>query len=714
MASHHRYRKRKPAVRKEPTAQEITVYMERILRALKRADGSLGEKQLFQKCERRRNLDGFDKAMKNLINTGKISRMNKVVSLLDEGECFQAQTHRIIRSFGFIRDDEGRDYFVPGKKLKGSMPGDRVLARHILSQGEEPEAEVLSIIEENPDCRLTGVVVRENGAYALLPDSQGGSPMALDPGDVPVHTGDKLLAELTHRGERHREHRVRALLNFGTCERAENCIAALIIDQNIPASFPPEVLAEGEKLGRVDAVGRMDLRDHCIFTIDGAHSKDLDDAVSVERTDRGWILGVHIADVSHYVRKGSLLDGEAFLRGTSIYYGNRVIPMLPPALSNGICSLNCGEERLAFSAIMEISPEGDLLRGDFRKTVIRSCVRGVYEECNRILEGTAPEDLQAKYAPVRESLEELDRLSEVLMKRRERRGAPTIESIEAQPVLNEEGVCIDMHPVRRGRSETIIESCMLCANEAAARLAREKKIPLVYRVHEEPDVEKLRYLGEIVERLGAQPPELSDRPAPGEIQKLLDDFREEPIFPLVNSMTLRSMAKARYCEKPLGHYGLALRDYAHFTSPIRRYSDLAVHRILSAYLAGEEDIDRKYSRFAENAAQQASVTEQRAVSLERTAISCYAAEYMQEHIGDNFEGIISGVSEHGLYILLPTSVEIFLPIEELPPGGYDVEKGFQISGEGIAWTLGDRMRVVCAAVDANGGRVLGALPTAER
>lgn len=703
-----RYKKKKPANTKPATPQEIRSYREQILRTLRRAGGNLSEKVLFQRCQRRRCMDGFNKAMEMLIGAGKVYRTDNGFAAVDESRCFEAETQRIIRSFGFIRDDEGQDYFIPGKKMKGSMPGDRVLAMHIPSCGEEPEAEILSIIKENPDCRLTGIAVRENGQYKFLPDSRGAGPMALDPGDVLFREGDKLLARLVSRGERHRDHKVCALLNFGTCQRAENCIAAHIADQDIPVDFPLEVLKQAEKaqLSEMEYKGREDLRDVCIFTIDGAHSKDLDDAVSVEKTENGWILGVHIADVSHYVKQGSLLDGEAFLRGTSIYYGDHVIPMLPPALSNGICSLNGGEDRLAFSAFMEVSSQGDLLRGDFRKSVIRSRVRGVYEECNRILDGTASEDLLKKYAPVKESLKELDALAGVLENRRKQRGAPSLESIEAEPILNEEGICVGMAPVQRGRSEEIIESCMLCANEAAARLAREKKLPLVYRVHEEPNPEKLGALGEILEKLGAQRPKFSEKPGPGEIQQLLDAFREQPYFPLVNSMTLRSMAKARYSQEALGHFGLALRDYAHFTSPIRRYADLAVHRILSAYLAGEKETAGKFSHFAENAAQRASDTEQRAVSLERTAAACYGAEYMQGRIGDTFDGIISGVTEHGLYVLTDQLVEMFMPIEELPPGGYEAEAGWRIAGDGIRLTMGDRIRVLCTSSDINSGRVM--------
>lgn len=710
-AKHNRRRNSSPDFR----SQKISADTERFYRIIpqvlrKTRDGVLKGKNLGLRACRRRNPAAYRAALEQLLREGKVLRGPGGYCLPDASGCFQATTLRIVRSFGFIEDENGTAHFVPGKFLKGSMPGDTVLARSIPSRTGEPEAEVVSVLEEAPRSQLAGVILEEDGQLLLLPDTMGHMPLQINRREsVPFAAGDKVLAVLVERGSRHSEHTVKILLNFGTCARAEHCIAARIAEQDIPVDFPEEVLSEAACLTETVPDGRRDLRGECIFTIDGTHSKDLDDAVSVKKIPGGWELGVHIADVSHFVRPGSALDKEAFLRGTSLYYGNSVIPMLPPALSNGICSLNAGADRLAVSAFMKISPEGDLLEYTFEKSVIRSVLRGVYDECNAVLDGTASPQLREKYAPVTESLHLLEELTGILDRRRYMRGAPSLESTEALPILDETGLCTGLVPVQRGRSEEIIEACMLAANEAAARLAREQKLPLVYRVHEDPSPEKLCLLREMLEKFGVELPESI---SPGDIQRILDNARKEDYFPVVNSLILRSMAKARYSEKPLGHFGLALRDYAHFTSPIRRYPDLAVHRILSGYLSGEspELLQRRYRRFTENAARQSSDTELRAVTLERTADACYAAEYMQAHIGEVFSGLISGITEHGVYVTLDNMAEVMIHMEDLPEDSYEMEEGWYIRSSRLDLTIGGRLDTVCLKADVNTGKILAGLP----
>lgn len=675
----------------------------------------LTEGELGKKCRSRRSAGAFEAAMDQLLQEGLVYRTKRGISLCERSGCFRAETLRLARSFGFIRDEAGTEHFVPGKYLLGSMPGDLVLARPIPSRSGSPEAEVISILRENGNAQLTGKIVPEEGGLCLLADTMGSTPLRIDYKEsVAYAPGDKVLAVLTSRGKRHMEHRVKITLNFGSADSAENCMRAKIAEQGIPTEFSAEVLHEAKKaaapgLTAYDITDRLDLRQELIFTMDGAHSKDLDDAVSVKkRPDGGWELGVHIADVSHYVRPNSRLDGEAFQRGTSIYYADQVIPMLPPALSNGICSLNGGEDRLALSAVMQISPEGDLLSAKFSKSVICSVVRGVYSECNALLDGTADAGIQEKYAPVAESLRELSALTDVLERRRIRRGAPNLESTEVALVLDEQGLCVGLLPRERGRSECIVEACMLAANEAAAKLAREAEIPLVYRVHEEPSPERIAVLREILRRLGQEPPQFEEA-SPADIQKILDDARNQPYFPVVNSLALRSMAKAKYSHEPLGHFGLALRDYAHFTSPIRRYPDLVVHRILSDYLEGgsREWIQRRYSRFTENAAAHASDMEVRAAALEREADDCYAAEYMQAHVGESFDGIITSVTDFGVYVTLTNLAEGLLHIHDLPEGSYEIEEGWYLKEtlSGTMYRLGDPIRVVCAKADVNSGHI---------
>ncbi len=671
--------------------------------------------ELSKKCHSRRNPEAFRLAMEKLLREGVILERRSGYSLSEKHGCFPAEVLRLAHSFGFIRDEGGVEYFVPGKFLMGSMPGDRVLAAHIDSRTGSPEAEVVSVLQECENFQLTGKIIAEEGGLCLLPDTMSSTPLRIDyKASEPYAVGDKVLAVLTQRGRRHMDHRVKVILNFGSADSAENCMAARIIGQGIPVEFPAEVLREAEKSDAMgvtafDLEGRTDLRDEVIFTIDGAYSKDLDDAVSVKKTaDGGWELGVHIADVSHYVRPNSKLDADAFDRGTSIYYADKVIPMLPPALSNGICSLNGGVDRLALSAIMEVSPEGDLLGARFCKSVIRSVVRGIYSECNAVLDGSANAEILEKYTPVTESLQILDALTTVLENRRIGRGAPTLESTETAVLLNEQGICVGLAPRERGRSECIIEACMLLANQAAARLAREAEIPLVYRVHEDPSPERIAALKETLEKLGQERP-VFEEASPRDIQKILDDARDKECFPVVNKLTLRAMAKAKYSHEPLGHFGLALRDYAHFTSPIRRYPDLVVHRILSDYLEGgsREWMQKRYAKFAENAAAHSSDMEIRAVTVERDADACYAAEFMQSHVGETFHGIISGVTDFGLYITLDNLVEGLLHIHELPEGSYEIEEGWYLkeSYTGTTYRLGDPMEVICAKADVNSGKI---------
>lgn len=677
----------------------------------------LNKNELAQKCHSKRNIPAYQAALAELLKKGVILERRQYYTLISQKQTFRAETVRLHAHFGFIQDEDGKEYFVAGKFLAGSLKGDIVLAREIPSRSGSPEAEVLSILEESSQTRISGQVIATEDGLGLL-SGIAGMPLHIDYKEsCHYKIGDQVLCEVTHRGSRHMDHRVKVILNFGSADSAHNCMRARIAEQEIPVDFSEKVLTEAKKLAAVgvtefDRQGRLDLREEVIFTIDGMHSKDLDDAVSIQKHPDGWTLGVHIADVSHYVRPNSPLDAEAFRRGTSIYYADEVIPMLPKALSNGICSLNAGSDRLAISAIMELSPEGDLLRYEFRQSVIHSKVRGVYEECNAILNHTADSEILEKYKPVLESLELLDQLSERLEILRKRRGSPELESTESVLLLDENGICTGLAPVRRGRTEQIIESCMLCANEAAAKLAREKKFPFVYRVHENPAPERIAVLREMLIRLLPENPELLSDPeeiSPGEIQHILDVTRNQTCFPVINNLTLRSMAKARYSEKPKGHFGLALRDYTHFTSPIRRYSDLVVHRILSDFLAGAETdwLMKRYAKFTENAAERASVTEIRAVQLEREADACYAAEFMKSHIGEIFDGVITSITEFGMYVQLSNMAEGLLHIHDMPPGEYFTEENWLIENTltGEKWRLGDPVRVVCVHADVNAGHI---------
>ncbi|MBR7084858.1 MAG: ribonuclease R [Oscillospiraceae bacterium] len=674
------------------------------------------QSELAVKCRAKRNLNAYDSAIALLLKNGEIIASRQSYKLSNQEECFKAETVRLAGAFGFIQDEEGKEYFVPGKFLLGSLTGDKVLARGIASRTGSPEAEIVSILEEAPQAKLSGVIVATEYGLCFLSEIAG-MPLHIDyHQSCQYKTGDKVLAEVIYRGSRHMEHIVKITVNFGSADSAENCMQARIAELEIPVAFTEHVQREAVKVSAVgvtefDTEGRKDFRQETVFTIDGAHTKDMDDAVSIQKKpDGSYILGVHIADVSYYVRPNSPLDGEAFRRGTSIYYADKVIPMLPKQLSNGICSLNPNENRLTLSAVMQISPEGDLTSYEFFKSVICSKVKGVYEECNQILAGTASPEILEKYQDVKESLFLLEELTDKLEQKRQLRGAPELESTESALLLDETGKCVGLTALQRGKTERIIEACMLCANESAAKLAREKQFPLVYRIHENPSPERIASLKELLCKLTQKEWVISpEEVKPADIQKILNDARGEIYFPAVNAFTLRTMAKARYSEKPAGHFGLALADYAHFTSPIRRYPDLTVHRIISDYLDGADKdwLNKRYQKFTENAAQRSSDTELRAVQLEREADACYAAEYMQSHVGEIFHGVITSVTDFGMYVTLDNMAEGLLHIHDLPEGQYEVEEGWYIKNTltGTEFKLGDEIQVLCTKAEVSTGHI---------
>ncbi len=448
-----------------------------------------------------------------------------------------------------------------------------------------------------------------------------------------------------------------------------------------------------------------------IFTIDSADSKDLDDAVSLVKYDDGWELGVHIADVSYYVRPATPLDDEAFLRGTSIYYADSVIPMLPKELSNGICSLNPQEDRLAFSALMWIDRDGNLKDYKFKKSVIRSRVKGVYSEVNSILNGTADNSLKNKYAGLESMIFDMLELSELLSRKRAERGGVELESSESKIILNENREAVDIKPRERGKSEEIIENFMLMANQAAATLAMKEQIPFVYRIHDLPTPEKLENLNELLTALNLDDVKPKAPVTSAMFAAILNKVKGTKKSVIINNQLLRSMAKAIYSEKNIGHFGLVLENYAHFTSPIRRYPDLCIHRILSSFLLVESEKDKnrlikRYSDFVVRAAANSSETEQRAMNIERDCDDCYKAEYMKGHIGEEFDGIISSVTAKGIYVQLSNTVEGMVNIASLEPGfEYDGKVTLKNVLSSKSYMVGDTVKIRMDAANVPAGLI---------
>ena len=627
---------------------------------------------------------------------------------------------KLAARFGFAsRDDGTGDIFIPGRALHGAMPQDKILVKLFDRPRVEgsSEGEVLEVTV--PNNRFAGTVaLSDDGRLCVEPDGCRDVKFLLaKQGSEGVHLGDKVGFLITHRGERHSDHRAAVVEKFGSSDYASECSKAILYGRNVRQEFPEDVLEEAHAydnavIDQTEAAKRLDLRAIPIFTIDSAETKDIDDAISLQKLADGYELGVHIADVSHYVRPGSALDTEAFERATSIYYADKVIPMLPTQLSNGICSLNQGEERLAFSCLMRLDEQGNISSYKFVKTVICSRVKGVYKEINALLapeEGADLSELQAKYAAVADQLPVMDELYRKRMELRKKRGGMDIESTEAKFIMDENGRCIDIVKRERGTSECMIEEFMLLANQCAANAGRTNKVPFVYRVHEAPDAEKMEKLSATLLACGLNAKFKNPIPTQLELAALLDETRGQPIQIPVHTGILRSMQKARYAPQPLGHYGLVLADYAHFTSPIRRYPDLAIHRILSELLLGASanQLNADFGEFAQRASEQSSKQEVAAVRIERDVEDLYKAEYMHSRLGEVYMGTVAGITPRGIFVELENTVEGFVPAAQLCKGEPQVIDGVSMLDPltGRSWMLGTSMKIRVAGADVALGRV---------
>jgi ribonuclease R len=631
-----------------------------------------------------------------------------------------AQLSEICGTFGWAETDTER-FFIPGRYLRGAMPGDTVALSPLQKTNRSDkfktkEAEIAEVIETG-DRQFTGIIENCGGYAYIKPDCMPRERIAVADSSGDIFEGDKVLFEIISRGQKHSEHRAALIENFGDSDLAASAAKAVLTVHGIETVFPKKVLREAQAAALAgipegELANRIDLRDRAIFTIDGADTKDIDDAISVKkRDDGGYDLGVHIADVSFYVKPDSATDKNAFLRGTSVYYADKVVPMLPEELSNGICSLNPGEDRLAFSCLMRLDENGKILLFTFCKTIIRSRVKGVYSEINEIINAQnenekIPEKLALKYDGLLEDIALLFELSGIIKKGRYRRG-PDFVSSEAKFIIDTEGVCVGMKRRETGAAEEMIEQFMLAANNCAAKLAKEKNLPFVYRIHDKPTDEKIAGLYEFLLRCGVEPP-IRAIPKPRELRALLENAADNPAKRAISTMILRSMAKARYADEYIGHYGLGLADYAHFTSPIRRYPDLAVHRILSDEAAGvpREKITKRYAGYCKAVSKQATERETAAVRAERECEDYYSAEFMKMNVGESFDAVITGVLRGGFFAETENTAEGYVQAMSLPDPPYDFDGFMTLSNNlGRKFTLGDKVRVVCAASDVPSGKI---------
>ncbi len=687
-----------------------------IVAALKRCGGEGVPSRSLQRESGIRDKDAFYGALHHLEESGEVLvDKDHWVKLAPPVTEIEATLVSISERFGFARPTKaGEDIFIPGRDLNGAFVGDTVILCGLQKRDRGPSGRVKRIVQRGEN-KITGTVhVDEHGAR-VTPDG----PIRYDL-EVPqsllggAKDRDKVLLEPRQDG-RGDWRQAAVKMVFGCGDRARVCADAIIERCGIPTQFPTEVLAQAQEISQMtvteeDLAHRLDLREEPIFTIDSADAKDLDDAVSARKTAEGYTLGVHIADVSHYVKAGTPMDLEAFRRGTSVYFADRVIPMLPEALSNGVCSLNAGTEKLTFSALMDFDQEGNMIDYRFEKTVINSQVRGVYSEVNAILAGTASKELLDKYAPVMESLQTAKELADILAANGKARGQMDLTSDEIKFVLDEDGICVDILPRTQGASEEMIEQLMVAANCAAAKASLKARIPFLYRVHEHPSPDRVLELCDLLERLGVPCKELTrGNPEAKDFAAVLNRVKGTGKESVVNQRILRTMDKARYDHRELGHFGLALAEYSHFTSPIRRYPDTSIHRILSGLVRGAdpEDLGKRYRTFAEEAAAESSKTEVRAVTGERDAEDCYTAEYMRQHLGEHHVGVINGVTPKGIFVKLPNNAEGFVSLQDFQDCDfeYDGEIMHRDLRSGRVLMMGQELPIIVAAADVATGRI---------
>lgn len=605
--------------------------------------------------------------------------------------------------------EKGVNVFVPKENLNGAMPSD-IVSLKVTRLRNNMKQGVVMAVKERGFVEFMGTFHRTGKNAYILPNSKYRGKIKVESREAKlINEDDMVFAKMRSYERKGKEATAEIITAYGPSSSARACCQAILDRGHIRKNFPDAVINEANEVSKGFEIdkNRLDLRDKPIFTIDGATAKDLDDAVSVDIIDGGYRLGVHIADVSHYVRPHSELDNEAYERGTSVYYADQVIPMLPKELSNGICSLNPNEDRLTFSAFMDIDGNGKVTACKIRKSVIRSRVKGVYDEVNKFFDNSANDDLKEKYAEVLPEIETMRKLALILREARKKRGAFDLDTDESELVIGKDGIAVDVKKRVRGEAERLIEEFMLCANEAVASFAFGKKMPFVYRVHTEPEIEKLQDLSAALRVSGIDSKSIKPGLKPADISKILEKIADSPKAKALNSMVLRCMAKARYSPDCGGHFGLALKYYCHFTSPIRRYPDLAIHRILSESLSGV-DVSERYGVFASDASLKSSEREVTAMRTEWDCEDAYKAEFMSSHIGEQFKGTVSSVKPFGMYVVLENTVEGLVRIENLPGGWYDYDEQkmtLSCSRSGSVYTIGDTVRVIVARADVASGQI---------
>ena len=609
------------------------------------------------------------------------------------------------KGFGFVEllDENGEDIYIPEEETGGAFHGDKVQValKKENKPGKRREGRVIKILERGTR-EIVGTFQESAGFGFVVPDNQRflRDIFIQKENFLGARNQDKVVVEIRDEGK--------IIQVLGNSEEKGIDVLSVAKSCGLPMEFPEKVLNQAERiresLNEGDFYGRLDLRDVPMVTIDGEDAKDLDDAVSLSKEGNLFHLGVHIADVSNYVQYSSALDREALKRGTSVYLVDRVIPMLPKKLSNGICSLNAGEDRLALSCLMDIDEKGKVVSHGIAETVIHVNERMTYTDVKKILR-KEDQQLAERYRELLPMFFQMEELSALLRKRRKKRGAIDFDFPESKIELDENGKPVRIYPYEQNVATRIIEDFMLAANETVAQEYAQAGIPFVYRTHDTPDMEKMEPVLELVHRAGVKVKKSKEEIQPKEVQKILKELEGKESEDFFSRLILRSMKQARYTTECTGHFGLAARYYCHFTSPIRRYPDLQIHRIIKENLRGKmtEAKMRHYEEILDEVARQSSATERRAEEAERETIKMKKAEYMESQIGEIFEGVISGVTDWGLYVELPNTVEGLVHVNSLMDDYYVYDSvHYTLTGEKKkkSFAIGQKVKVRVAQADA--------------
>ena len=655
--------------------------------------------------------DELKAVMDSLEAEGKVHVTQKGKYIKGEAKHLRGIFQANARGFGFVTvEGEPEDIFIGEEDMGGAMQGDEVeVAITKAPEGRRREGKILKIVNRGTQ-RLVGYYQSRKNFGFVVPDNE----RILQDIFVPAEqskgavTGHKVVVELTSYGGERKKPEGRIVEILGHANDPGVDILSIVKAYDLPIEFPEKVLNQAERVAKpvtgADMAGRKDVRDWQTVTIDGEDAKDLDDAITLTKEGDNYILGVHIADVTNYVQENSALDREALKRGTSVYLADRVIPMLPHVLSNGMCSLNAGEDRLALSCIMTVDSKGNVIDHQIAETVVNVDERMSYTSVKKILEEHDEEECR-RYQTLIPMFELMKELSEILRNRRHKRGAIDFDFPESKMVLDEDGTPLEIKAYDRNVATKIIEDFMLLANETVAEEYFWQEIPFVYRVHEAPDEEKMKKLITFIQNFGyTMHVPKGQEIRPKEVQKLLDKIEGSQEEEMISRLTLRSMKQAKYSPDNDGQFGLATKYYTHFTSPIRRYPDLQIHRIIKDNLRGRMTESRRdhYAKILTEVTMQASSLERRADEAERETVKLKKVQYMKKFYGEEFEGVISGITKWGLYVELPNTVEGLVHVANMMDDHYDYdETHFQMVGThtGKRYELGQKVKVRVTGCD---------------